>query len=73
VAVGDPIVTDVLDGWKWQCRIRAWHAVPLLKFTFPAKLRIEVAIDDDAEGALRVLIPYFAALCFLAALAGWAG
>jgi hypothetical protein len=49
------------------------HAVPLLKFTFPAKLRIEVAIDDDAEGERRVLILYFAALCFLAALAGWAG
>ena len=70
MAVGDPIVTDVLDGWKWQCRFRAWHAVPLLKFTFPAKLRIEVAIDDDAEGERRVPILYFAALCFLAALAG---
>jgi hypothetical protein len=43
------------------------------EITFPAKLKVEVAIDDDAEGALRVLIPYFAALCFLAALAGWAG
>jgi len=43
------------------------------EITFSAKLKVEVAIDDDAEGALRVLIPYFAALCFLAALAGWAG
>jgi hypothetical protein len=56
-----------------ECRIRAWHAVPLLKFTFPAKLKVEVAIDDDTEGERRLLIPYFAALCFLAALAGWAG
>jgi hypothetical protein len=43
------------------------------EITFPAKLKVEVAIDDDAEGALWVLILYFAALCFLAALAGWAG
>ena len=42
------------------------------EITFPAKLKVEVAIDDDAEGALRVLILYFAVLCFLAALAGWA-